>query len=173
MAALGLAGRGRGALLMFDRDRRVASISTSAQRWFALLDDDGANGVPVAVQAVVSELAGSAGASARLLALDRHGRRVAVRAERALHVAGGDATTGYSVSISGASIALGEPALTGAQWAVAREVARGLSDREVASALGISTATVHERVAALHRLLGTGTRVRLVAELASALREDA
>jgi DNA-binding CsgD family transcriptional regulator len=60
-------------------------------------------------------------------------------------------------------------ALTGAQWAVAEAVGRGLSDREIADALQISPATVHGHVAALHELLGMNTRPRLVAELAGAL----
>jgi Bacterial regulatory proteins, luxR family len=59
-------------------------------------------------------------------------------------------------------------------YLVAREpaqaVAHGLSDREIADSLEISTATVHEHVAALHQVLGTSTRPRLVAELAGALR---
>jgi DNA-binding NarL/FixJ family response regulator len=58
--------------------------------------------------------------------------------------------------------------LTGAQWAVARAIARGDSDREIAEALHLSVATVHEHVAALHRVLGTSTRPRLVAALAGA-----
>ena len=66
----------------------------------------------------------------------------------------------------------GKPGLTGAQWAVARAVARGDSDREIAAALHLAPATVHEHVAALHRLLGTGTRPRLVAALANAFGDE-
>jgi DNA-binding CsgD family transcriptional regulator len=51
--------------------------------------------------------------------------------------------------------------------AVARAVARGHSDQDIAAALQLSVATVHEHVSALHRLLGTSTRPRLVARLAS------
>jgi DNA-binding NarL/FixJ family response regulator len=67
---------------------------------------------------------------------------------------------------------LGEPDLTGAQWAVARAVARGDSDREIAAAMQLAPATVHEHVAALHRLLGTSTRPRLVATLANTLGDE-
>jgi DNA-binding NarL/FixJ family response regulator len=56
--------------------------------------------------------------------------------------------------------------LTGAQHKVARHVAAGDSDREIGAALHVSDATVHEHVAALHRLLDTSTRPRLVAALA-------
>jgi DNA-binding CsgD family transcriptional regulator len=51
--------------------------------------------------------------------------------------------------------------------AVARAVARGHSDQDIAAALQLSVATVHEHVSALHRLLGTSTRPRLVTRLAS------
>jgi DNA-binding CsgD family transcriptional regulator len=51
--------------------------------------------------------------------------------------------------------------------AVARAVARGDSDQDIAAALQLSVATVHEHVSALHRLLGTSTRPRLVTRLAS------
>jgi DNA-binding NarL/FixJ family response regulator len=54
---------------------------------------------------------------------------------------------------------------------VARAVARGDSDQEIAAALHLSVATVHEHVSALHRLLGTATRPRLVAALAVGLRD--
>jgi DNA-binding NarL/FixJ family response regulator len=54
---------------------------------------------------------------------------------------------------------------------VARSVTRGDSDAEIAASLGVSPATVHEHVAARHRLLGTNTRARLVAALCASLRE--
>jgi DNA-binding NarL/FixJ family response regulator len=50
---------------------------------------------------------------------------------------------------------------------VAQAVARGDSDQDIAAALQLSVATVHEHVSALHRLLGTSTRPRLVARLAT------
>lgn len=78
---------------------------------------------------------------------------------------------GYAVSVSSAPLDVHTSGLTGAQWAVAQAVARGHSDREIADSLHISPATVHEHVAALHRVLSTGTRARLVAELAGLGRE--
>ena len=60
---------------------------------------------------------------------------------------------GYSVLVSRAPLAADSSALTGAQWAVAQAVARGLSDREIADSLHVSVTTVHEHVAALHELL--------------------
>jgi DNA-binding NarL/FixJ family response regulator len=61
--------------------------------------------------------------------------------------------------------------MTGAQWAVGQAVARGDSDSDIAAGLQLSVATVHEHVSALHGLLGTSTRSRLVALLAAGLRE--
>src|SRR3712207_7865377 len=57
--------------------------------------------------------------------------------------------------------------LTGAQAAVARGVGRGDSDREIADALRLSTATVHDHVTALHRLLGTSRSEEHTSELQS------
>jgi DNA-binding NarL/FixJ family response regulator len=51
---------------------------------------------------------------------------------------------------------------------VARAVAAGLSDREIAGRMHLSVHTVHERVAALHELCGTNTRPQLVAAPAAA-----
>jgi DNA-binding NarL/FixJ family response regulator len=97
---------------------------------------------------------------------------VALRAERALRIDGsGVVAGGYAVSIVAAPLTVGAAGLTGAQWAVARAVARGDSDQEIAAALHLSVATVHEHVSALHRLLGTATRPRLVAALAVGLRD--
>ena len=74
--------------------------------------------------------------------------------------------------MASAPLVPGDSELTGAQWAVARAVARGDSDREIAAALQLAPTTVHEHVAALHRLLSTGTRPRLVATLANSFRDD-
>jgi DNA-binding NarL/FixJ family response regulator len=76
------------------------------------------------------------------------------------------------MSIGAAPLGPGSAGLTGAQWAVARGVARGDSDREIGAALHLSTATVHEHVTALHGLLGMSTRPRLVAMLAGGLRGE-
>jgi DNA-binding NarL/FixJ family response regulator len=122
--------------------------------------------VPVAAQSLVSHLAGS-GLSAGTTAIDADGGRVTFRAEPALRVDGsGSPVRGWTVSIGAAAPGPGSAGLTGAQWAVARAVAVGDSDRDIAAALHLSPATVHEHVAALHALLGTATRPRLVAVLA-------
>jgi DNA-binding CsgD family transcriptional regulator len=163
--------------LSFDEGRRMISVSESGVLWLARLVDSapaaaGAEppaSVPVAVQALLSRLAGSDDRTVRLTASDADGRPVEVTAERALRLdaaSGGAVTGGYSVLVARGSVAAEASALTGAQWAVAQAVARGLSDREIAESLGVSAATVHEHVAALHQLLGTTTRPRLVAELA-------
>jgi DNA-binding CsgD family transcriptional regulator len=164
--------------LSFDERRRVVSVSESGAVWLASLSEgeaarsgpDAAAGVPVAVQALLSRLAGSDDRSARLTAAGADGRPVEVSAERAVRLdpeRGQEVAAGYSVLVSAAP--LSPDRLTGAQWAVAEAVARGFSDREIADSLQISPSTVHEHVAALHELLGTRTRPRLVAELAGAL----
>ena len=96
-----------------------------------------------------------------------------MRAEPALRLnRSGAPARGYAISVASAPLVPGDSRLTGAQWAVARAVARGDSDREIAAALHLAPATVHEHVAALHRLLETSTRPRLVAALANPLRDD-
>ena len=163
--------------LSFDERRRAISVSESGAVWLASLAESDAAGtsgrsaaaLPVAVQALLSRLADSDDRAARLIAADADGRPVEVAAERAVRLdpeQSEEIAAGYSVRVSRAS--LDASALTGAQWAVAEAVARGLSDREIAEALQVSAATVHEHVAALHDLLGTSTRPRLVAELAGA-----
>jgi DNA-binding CsgD family transcriptional regulator len=160
--------------LLFDEQRRLVSISASGERWLALLAADAlAPDVPVAVQALVGQLAGSGRPAGAITAIDRDGGRVALGAEPALRLnPSGAPARGYAVSVASAPLVPGEHGLTGAQWAVARAVARGDSDREIAAALQLAPATVHEHIATLHRLLGTGTRPRLVAALADALRDE-
>jgi DNA-binding CsgD family transcriptional regulator len=156
---------------VFDERRRLVSVSASGERWMDLLGNDAVPlDVPVAVQALVGELAGSGRDTGALGATDRAGGRVVLRAEPALRIGDSGAVgRGFAVSIAAAPPGAGSPGLTGAQWEVARAVARGDSDRDVAAALHLSVATVHEHVAALHRLLGTSTRPRLVATLAAGL----
>jgi DNA-binding CsgD family transcriptional regulator len=155
---------------VFDDRRRLVSLSASGERWIGLLAPDAlAPAVPVALQALVGDLAGSGRDAGTVQTNDRDGGRVAVRAESALRLDhDGTVGRGYAVSIAAAPAA--RPELTGAQWAVASRVARGDSDREVAAELHLSVATVHEHVSALHRLLGTSTRPKLVAALAAGLR---
>ena len=154
--------------VVFDDRRRLVSVSASAQRWIDLLAPDAiGTDVPVAVQALVGHLAGASTETGALATVDRDGGRVVLRAEPALRLDDeGRPGRGYAVTIAAASATADRSGLTGAQWAVARAVARGDSDREIAEALHVSVATVHEHVAALHRLLGTTTRPRLVAALA-------
>ena len=159
--------------LVFDERRQLTSVSASAQCWLSLLAADAVRPeVPVAVQALVGQLAGSGHLRGSVVAIDDEGGRVAVHAEPALRLTdAGDPGRGYAVTIEAAPVTVA-PGLTGAQWTVARAVARGDSDREIADELHLSVATVHEHVAALHRLLGTSTRPRLVAALAGSLRRE-
>jgi DNA-binding CsgD family transcriptional regulator len=153
--------------VVFDERRRVRAVSASGGQWIDLLARDATGPpVPVALQALVGHLAASGRDSGSLVAADRDGGRVLLRAEPALRMDDvGDVVRGYSVSIAAAPLGPGDPRLTGAQWAVAQAAARGDSDQEIAAALHLSAATVHEHIGALHRLLATGTRARLVAVL--------
>ena len=55
------------------------------------------------------------------------------------------------------------PALTPPEWEVARLVAQGLSDREVADQLDIRVHTVKTRLAGVHTKLGAVTRPQVAA----------
>jgi DNA-binding CsgD family transcriptional regulator len=160
--------------VVFDERRRVVSVSASGARWIGLLAPDALGPeVPVALQVLVGHLAGSGHDAGTLAATDRDGGRVSLRAEPAVRMDGSGAVgRGYAVTLGAASPSAGQAGMTGAQWAVARAVARGDSDQEIAAALHLSVATVHEHVSALHRLLGTSTRPRLVAALGAGLRGD-
>jgi DNA-binding CsgD family transcriptional regulator len=157
--------------LTFDEHRRLVSVSASAERWLARLPGDPVSPpVPVAAQSLVGHLAGSALPAARLTTTDVDGGRVMLTAEPALRIDPAlGPVRGWAMSIGAAPPGPGAAGLTGAQWAVARGVAAGDSDREIAAALHLSPATVHDHVAALHALLGTTTRPRLVAVLAGGL----
>jgi DNA-binding CsgD family transcriptional regulator len=154
--------------VVFDDRRRLVSVSASAQRWIDLIAPDATGPeVPVALQSLVGHLAGSGRDDGTLGAVAHDGGRVTLRAERALRVDDSGAFgLGFAVSIMAAPLNAGGTGLTGAQWAVAQAVARGDSDQDIAAELQLSGATVHEHVSALHRLLGTSTRPRLVARLA-------
>ena len=158
--------------VVFDERRRLVSVSASGERWMDLLARDATGpDVPVALQTLVGHLSGSGAESGALQATDRDGGRVTLRAEPALQLdSSGAVGRGYAVSISAAPWDPVSSRLTGAQWSVAQAIARGDSDQEIAAALHVSVATVHEHVAALHRLLGTSSRARLVAALASGQR---
>jgi DNA-binding CsgD family transcriptional regulator len=164
-----------GGQLTFDEHRRLVSVSVSAERWLARLPPDPVSPpVPVAAQSLIGHLAGSGLPTGTLTARDVDGGRVTLSAEAAVRVdSSGAPGRGWAVSIGAAPPGPGAAGLTGAQWAVARAVAAGDSDREIGAALHLSVATVHEHVAALHALLGTGTRPRLVAVLAGGLGSHA
>jgi DNA-binding CsgD family transcriptional regulator len=157
---------------LFDDDRRLVALSASGEQWVDLLAPDALGpDVPVVLQVLVSHLAGSGRNAGAVETTDRDGGRVSLRAESALRI-DDDGAVGRGFAVSIAAAPAMRPGLTGAQWTVARLVARGDSDQEVAAQLQLSVATVHEHVAALHRLLGTSTRPRLVATLAGGLRND-
>src|SRR3712207_9208564 len=63
--------------------RRLVSVSASGERWLALLAADALApvDVPVAVQTLVGHLAGSGRPTGAVVATDRDGGRVTVRAE--------------------------------------------------------------------------------------------
>ena len=153
--------------LMFDAERRLLSISSSGRLWLGeLAPDSGAPAMPVAVQALGGHLAVSEGQAGTLVACSKGGWPALVHGEPAVVLnAQAGLQQGFAVVIESVG-ATGGGLLTGAQHKVARHVVAGDSDREIAAALHVSVATVHEHVAALHRLLDTSTRPRLVAALA-------
>ena len=62
--------------------------------------------------------------------------------------------------------------LTSTEQRVARLVAAGRSDDEVAAELGLDAATVFAHLSAIFRKLGAGSRVELEAHLAAATVEE-
>ncbi len=72
---------------VFDERRRLVSVSASGERWIGLLAPDAVGpAIPVALQALVGDLAGSGRETGQLDATDRDGGRVALRAEPALRL---------------------------------------------------------------------------------------
>jgi len=167
-----LSGHGR---LIFDEQRRVVSVNEAGIEWLSQLDDLKARthpgvAVPLAAQSLVSHLAASGSSEARVTTTDLDGRPVTIHGERLLHAVttpSVEPILGYCLTVSAApmiSVDSGS-ALTDGQWRVARAVAHGLTDRQIAIQLGLATATVHERVQSLHNLLDTHSRAELVATL--------
>jgi DNA-binding CsgD family transcriptional regulator len=164
-----------GGRLLFDDRRRVVSMSDAAIGWLTQLDDDKGPttatsvAVPFAAQSLVSHLAASGAVAGDLITADVEGRPVTIHGERLLHVAttSAEPTFGYCLTVSAAPV-LGveaHTALTNGQSRVARAVAYGLTDRQIAVQLGIAVTTVHEHVQAMHHLLDTHSRAELVAAL--------
>ena len=145
----------------FGADRRVASATDDGLRWLSQLAEGDGTQIPLALQALVSQLAGSGVPSARVST-----NECTVLGEVLVELSPmtGGPSIGYCLSIDGAAHV--PASLTQGQWSVAQGVGRGLSDKEIAGVLGIATSTVHERVASLHDALGTCTRAQLVAALA-------
>jgi DNA-binding CsgD family transcriptional regulator len=161
--------------LIFDHQRRVVSVSQAGLDWLGQLDDvddrtDRPVAVPLAAQSLVSHLAASGSSEARIATTDVNGRPVTIRGERLLHAGTtgrAEPMLGYCLTVCTAPL-LGVDrgsTLTDGQWRVARAVAQGLTDREIAVQLGLAPATVHERVQSLHNLLDTHSRAQLVATL--------
>ena len=152
--------------VLFDGGRRVTAASATGLAWLERLSEvDSPHqqpDVPVGLQALVSHLAATAAASARMATM---GATVCGEALVELSPTG-DPSVAYCLTIDAAAHA-STASLTGAQWAVARAMGRGRSDKEIAAALGVAVSTVHERVAALHATLGTHTRGQLVAALSA------
>lgn len=152
--------------VLFDAERRLTAASTTGLRWLDRLSAADhlhqPPDVPVGLQALVSHLAATGAASARI---GTWGAAVSGEVLVELSPATGAPSVGYCLTIEPATATTAS--VTAAQWSVAKLVARGLSDKEVAAALGVAVSTVHERVAALHAALQTHTRGQLVAALAN------
>lgn len=161
--------------LLFGPDRRLAYVDTPAEHWIDRLPEDGlrAHGtiVPVAAQSLVNHLVSDPTSEASSRLVDRHGFGVLARATRAGPVGGADrqARDWVHVTIRADPVAsrLAAGSLTGRQREVGLAVARGKTDRTIATDLGISASTVHDHVGALHAAYGTASRAELVAALSS------
>jgi DNA-binding CsgD family transcriptional regulator len=161
--------------LIFDHQRRVVSVSPAGLEWLGQLDglDDRSDlpiAAPLAAQSLVSHLAASGSSESRIATTDVDGRPVIIHGERLLHAGttqSAEPMLGYCLTVCAAP-PLGvdsHSTLTDGQWRVARAVAQGLTDRQIAAQLGVAPATVHERVQSLHNLLDTHSRAQLVATL--------
>ena len=164
--------------MLFTPQRRLLTLDRSAEAWLRRLPDDGLRpfgvDVPVAIQSVVNCLFASADSVVLSHVADRQGVNVTIRAERARfierergRVPMNDAAL-FSVSLAATPWGVGHPAyrlLTARLREVALAVADGLGDEAIAARLGVSPATVHEHVQALHAVVGTKTRPALVATL--------
>lgn len=161
--------------LLFGPDRRLAFIDSPGEAWAARIPDDSlrARGmvVPVAVQSLVNHLASDPSPEASVRLVDRHGRGVLIRGTRAGPVGEGVAAPRDWVQVTVQADAVGyrlaHGILTARQREVALAVAQGLGNRVIAARLGVSPATVHDHVAALHAAYGTRARVELVAALSA------
>ena len=161
--------------LLFGPDRRLAFVDAPGEAWMARIPDDSlrARGmqVPVAAQSLVNHLASDASREASVRLVDGHGRGVLIRGTRAGPVGEGPVAARDWIQLAIQSDAVGNRLaiglLTARQREVALAVAQGLGDRAIAARLGVSPATVHDHVAALHAAYGTGARVELVAALST------
>jgi DNA-binding CsgD family transcriptional regulator len=161
--------------LLFSPDRRLAFVDGPGEAWVARIPDDSlrARGlrVPVAAQSLVNHLASDPAPEASVRLVDRRGSGVQIRGTRAGPVGenAADRRDWTHVTIQadaiGTRLAIGM--LTARQREVALSVAHGLGDRAIAARLGVSPATVHDHVAALHAAFGTRARVELVAALSA------
>jgi DNA-binding CsgD family transcriptional regulator len=168
--------------MLFTEARRLLVVDRSAEAWLRRLPDDGLGpfgvDVPVAIQSVVNCLWASAEPMVLSHVTDREGVNVTIRAERARFTEGdagrtsghfpANATMLCSVSLAATPWGAGHPAyrlLSARRREVALAVADGLGDEAIAARLGVSPATVHEHVQALHGVVGTKTRPALVATL--------
>lgn len=173
--------------LLFSPDRTLIALNRPARSWLDRLRDDGLAefglDVPVAVQSVVSYLAGYDEPAVESRVVDRYGTSVTIRGERGWQLDAGERwqsvalarpSSIYTVSLSASRADFRHPALrrlTQRQRLVAMAVADGLSDSDIADRLGNSVNTVHEVVGLLHRQLDTNSRPALVAVLAGGRTE--
>ena len=171
--------------LLFGPDRQLAFMDGPGNVWLGRFPEDGVSAhgmaIPVAVQSLVNYLARYPAEHATSHLIDKLGREVLVRADRASRVvAQGSHRRIVSADPSGwVHIAIGlrdragriaSQRLTPRQHTIADALSLGLADRAIAASLGISTNTVREHAAALHEAFGTSTRSELVAALASVNR---
>ena len=63
--------------------------------------------------------------------------------------------------------------LTPALWRVAEQVYKGLSNKEIASALGIAEKTVKMHVVAINKMLGTNKRTQIILYVSKCMQDAA
>lgn len=159
---------GRGHAL-FDSRRRLRAVDPAAERWLKRLRVGAAAAgdkhMPVVIRSTLAYLIRYDVPSVGATTVDRDGTPVAIRAHRMLPTGTGS-TTSFLVTMSMTGRSPGV-LLTPRRREIARALSRGLTDREIGAALHVSSETVHEHVAAIHRMYGTRTRSGLVAQLTS------
>ncbi len=160
--------REAGILVVGGQPLEVASATPAAQEWLDLLDDGGHGGpLPTSVlSAMYASRAAPSGGPAAVRARTRGGRWVTITAER---LADGGDSFGIVLQPSRpaeiAAIVGAAHRLTRRETEVVVLAAAGSSNREIASALGMSPHTVGDHLKHVFTKLGVATRGEMTSKL--------